>query len=58
MAIMEKLQELSIPANTDPTQINDFLIVKPANRWIEEAYKRVDIEPLLDEKKTSNDRLH
>jgi len=42
-----------------PGQIMDFLIIKPATQWIEEAYKQVDIESFLDEtKKPSNDRLH
>lgn len=31
---------VSIPESTDPTQIKDFLVVKPANQWIDEAKRR------------------
>ena len=37
MATIEKLQELKIPPNTDPSQEKGFLVVKSANQWIEEA---------------------
>jgi KaiC/GvpD/RAD55 family RecA-like ATPase len=40
MATTEKLQELKIPPNTDPSQVKGFLIAKPANQWIEEAKLR------------------
>lgn len=48
MTTIEKLQELKIPPNTDPSQIIDLLIIKSANQWIEVAYKRADMESLLD----------
>lgn len=40
MEIVEKISEVKIPEKMDPSEIKDFLIVKTANQWLEEASQR------------------